>query len=207
VPHPPWADTLDLDLYEIAFLSGGPDRVVDTAVVALVETGRVRMSSPGQLAVADHARRHPVEGAVLDAIGTHGHRSLDLVTWRLAGDDRITDIGRRLTAEGLLSRRPTVRRHKGGPPLRTTAGKRLLRALEATPPVFPVHDGGSTVQVALHGRARLSDELRVSIFEPVPVSTADEKAEALRERLDATRTGGFIGRQSPGGPVGTGGVG
>lgn len=78
-----------LDLCEIAFLAGGPDRVVETAIVALVESGRVRVASPGQLALVDPVRRHPVEGAVLDAVRTKGHRSVDLVVWRLAGVDRI----------------------------------------------------------------------------------------------------------------------
>ena len=37
----------DLDLYEIAYLAGGPERAVDTALVALVQTGRIRVHSPG----------------------------------------------------------------------------------------------------------------------------------------------------------------
>ena len=40
------------DLYDVAFLAGGPVRVVDTAVVALVRAGRIRIASPGQLATA-----------------------------------------------------------------------------------------------------------------------------------------------------------
>ena len=59
-------------------------RVVDTALVALVESGRVRVHAPGELAAAEPARRHPVEAAVLDAVGTHGHRSVDTIRWRLA---------------------------------------------------------------------------------------------------------------------------
>ena len=62
----------DLDVYDIAYLAGGPARVVDTALVALVQTGRVRVHSPGRLATVDLARRHPVEAAVLDAIGPAG---------------------------------------------------------------------------------------------------------------------------------------
>src|SRR5688500_3181972 len=97
----------------MAFLGGGPDRVVETAVVALVEAGPGRIPSPGHLALVDPGRRHPVEGAVLDAIGSRGHRSLDLVSWRLAGDDRIRDVGRARVAEGLLSPRPALRRLRG----------------------------------------------------------------------------------------------
>src|SRR3954468_2302523 len=125
-----------LDLYEVAFLAGGPDRVVDTAVVALVESGRITVLAPGQLAAVDPGRRDPVEAAVLDAVGTRGHRSIDTVVFRLAGDDRIVDIGRRLRTDGLLSRRPALGRRDGGPPARTAAGRRLLRALLAEPPVF-----------------------------------------------------------------------
>ena len=40
-----------LDVYEAAYLAGGPRRVVDTAVVALVETGRVRAQTAGDLQV------------------------------------------------------------------------------------------------------------------------------------------------------------
>src|SRR5215207_2167007 len=110
-----------LDVYDIAYLAAGPDRVVDTALVALVETGRVRVQPPGQLAVAELARRHPVEAAVLDAVGTRGHRSVDVVRWRLADDDRVFAIGRRLVSAGLLSRwapRPSP----DGPPPGTDRG-------------------------------------------------------------------------------------
>jgi len=37
----------DLDVYDIACLAGGAERVVDTALVALVESGRVRVHAPG----------------------------------------------------------------------------------------------------------------------------------------------------------------
>jgi hypothetical protein len=176
-----------LDVYEIAYLAGGPERVVDTAVVALVESGRVGVPSPGQLVVVDPARRHAVEGAVLDAIGTRGHRSLDLVLWRLVGDDRLRDVGRRLVAEGLAGRRRTLRRSQAGPPIRTAAGRRLLRALVADPPIFSVHDGGSAVQVALHGRQGMQDErLRASIFD-APRETLPTGAAGLRRRISTSR--------------------
>src|SRR5918997_478829 len=80
----PAAGAHDLDLYDAAFLAGGPARVVDTALVALVRAGKLRIHSPGQLATADLTRRHPVEAAVLDAVGPTGHRSVDTIRWRLA---------------------------------------------------------------------------------------------------------------------------
>jgi hypothetical protein len=196
-----------LDVYDIAYLAAGPDRVVDTALVALVETGRVRVQPPGQLTVAELARRHPVEAAVLDAVGTRGHRSVDVVRWRLADDDRVFAIGRRLVAAGLLSRWVRGRRRTSRLPVQTTAGRQVLRDLAADPPTDPASDGGTSVLVALHGRDRLSDELRRSlIFESVPVPTAKEKAEVIRRRLDAHRDDdSFIGGNANSGFGGGGG--
>ncbi|MGY1641641.1 TIGR04222 domain-containing membrane protein [Geodermatophilus sp. SYSU D00703] len=152
-----------LDLYEVAFLAGGVPRVVDTALVAMVEAGRVRARSPGQLAVVEPSRRHPVEAAVLDAVGTRGHRSVDVVRWRLADDDRVRAVGRRLAAEGLVSRWSGVLRRGDRPPLRTAAGRRALRTWEPTDRAL---DGGSAVLVARHGRTHVTDVLlRASVFE------------------------------------------
>jgi uncharacterized protein (TIGR04222 family) len=68
------------DLYEIAYLAGGPRRVVETAVVALVENGRLRVDrATGRLHVVDASRRHPVEAVVLDAVGPRGRSVWGLV--------------------------------------------------------------------------------------------------------------------------------
>ena len=69
----------DLDIYDVAFVAGGRERVVDTAVLVLVRSGRVRVHAPGQLATVDATRRNPVEAAVLDAMGVTGHRSIDTI--------------------------------------------------------------------------------------------------------------------------------
>ncbi|MEX5720016.1 TIGR04222 domain-containing membrane protein, partial [Geodermatophilus maliterrae] len=83
----------DLDVYEVAFLAGGATRSVETAVVALVESGRVRVRSPGELTVVSPARQHPVEAAVLDALGPRGHRSVETACWRAADDPRLLELG------------------------------------------------------------------------------------------------------------------
>jgi hypothetical protein len=155
----------DLDVYDIAFLAGGPDRMVDAAVVALVQTGRVRVHSPGELATVSLTRRHPVEAAVLDAIGPAGHRSVDTVRWRLTADDRVLDVGRRLRAEGLLGGIPVPRR-SGRRLAATYAGRHLLRELTADPPADGVAAGTSAMTVALHGREAMPDRaLRAAIFD------------------------------------------
>src|SRR3954470_23881882 len=73
------------DLYDIAFLTGGAHAVVDTAVVALVESGRVRLSGTGTLRLVDATRHHPVEAAVLDGIGSPGARARATVRPRAPG--------------------------------------------------------------------------------------------------------------------------
>jgi hypothetical protein len=158
----------DLDVYDIACLAGGPARVVDTALVALVQSGRVRVYSPGQFAAVGLARRHPVEAAVLDAIGTGGHRSVDTILWRLVDDERLLDVEDRLREEGLLRRGHWLGRHAPDRRLlvRTPTGRQALRRLRTDPPVDPATDGGDAVSVALGGRAAVSDrELCAAVFD------------------------------------------
>jgi hypothetical protein len=167
-----------LDVYEISCLAGGPDRMVDTALVSLVESGRVRVTSPGCLSTASLLRRHPVEAAVLDAIGPTGHQPVDTVRWRLGTDERILDVSRRLRDEGLLSAGgslvPAVRRSRWRL-TPTYAGRHVLHELRDAPPVDGVAGGTSAMVVALHGRERMPDQaLCRSIFEapPAPVAVA-----------------------------------
>ena len=111
--------TPQLDLYQAAYLAGGPDRVVDTALVVLVSRGQVRVSAPGELATVDLTRRHPVEAAVLDAIGPAGFRSVETIRWRLSTDQRIEGLPRGLRDEGLLtSSTSAVSTTRSGPPAR-----------------------------------------------------------------------------------------
>lgn len=170
-----------LDVYAIAFLSGGLQRAVDTALVALVESGRVRVHAPGELAAVEPARRHPVEAAVLDAVGTRGHRSVDTIRWRLSRDARLTGIGPALATDGLLRRRILRGRGEWCP---TRAGRQTLARLQAQPPVDRALDGGSAMQVALAGREAMTDAgLRASIFErpALPKATGPEVGRRLRE--------------------------
>jgi hypothetical protein len=162
-----------LDVYEIACLSGGPDRMVDTALVALVELGRVQVTSPGELATASLARQHPVEAAVLDAVGPAGHRSVETIRWRLTTDDRILEVPRRLRDLGLLGSAgvvPAARRSRWrlAP---TYAGRHRLHELLDDPPVDDVAGGTSAMIVALRGREHMPDKaLCAAIFEQ-PAST------------------------------------
>jgi hypothetical protein len=159
----------DLDLYEVACLAGGPERVVDTALVALVQTGRIRAHSPGRFTAVGLARRHPVEAAVLDAIGQAGHRSVDTILWRLTDDERLLDVEDRLRRAGLLHRGAWRGRHRSPDRrlmVRTAAGRRTLRRMRAEPPADRVAAGTDAMAVAIGGRDGLPDrELCAAIFE------------------------------------------
>ncbi|MGY6654299.1 TIGR04222 domain-containing membrane protein [Amycolatopsis sp. TRM77291] len=51
-------------VYELAYLAGGPDRVVDTAIAALVDRGTLRVSSTKQLQLTGPLPADPIEKAV-----------------------------------------------------------------------------------------------------------------------------------------------
>lgn len=175
-----------LDLYDVAFLAGGQDRVVDTALVALVASGRVRVSAPGELATVSLVRRHPVEAAVLDAVGPAGHRSVETVRWRVAGDDRLLEVSRRLRDAGLLGHGvvPTARRSRWRL-VPTYAGRHLLHELRDDPPEDAVAPGTGAMAFALRGREGLADPaLWTSVFEPPPTRITLESGTRAPRGLD-----------------------
>lgn len=126
--RPASAEPRTLDLYDIAYLVGGPPWVVQTVFIALQERGvitirraRVRL----QEAQADQTDRsdqadHPVERALVGLCARRPRRVDDAVT-TLSGGPEVAEIQRRLAAGGLLT--PLRRRP-------TRAGRRLLEAAE-----------------------------------------------------------------------------
>jgi hypothetical protein len=112
-----------------------------------------------------------VAAAVLDAVGTRGHRTAGLVRQRAGTDPRVASVAGRLVDAGLLAPR-----RRGGLRL-TRDGRRVLRQLrEAVPPhsdgpadLVPLSGlpaGTSAARVALHGPPAMPDaELRAALFE------------------------------------------
>lgn len=110
-----------LDLYEVAFLAGGPGRVADTVVIALCERGRLLMRA-SRVRAADTAHgeeeaRHPLERAVLGMCDRS--RSTAQVRAALLRSLEIEGIGQRLASLGLV----TGLRHRP-----TRAGRRRVKA-------------------------------------------------------------------------------
>jgi hypothetical protein len=157
------------DLYETALLAGGPARVADTAVVALVEAARLRVLPNGRLVVVALRRRHPVEAAALDAVGQRGWRDIGSVRWRLETDPRLAGLVERLQHDGLVRPRRLPLPRRWWPAVRRTrAGRRLLRELRRRSPAEQGAGGSNASAVALYGAAGMAHRgLREDIFGPL----------------------------------------
>lgn len=157
-----------LDVYEVAHLAGGPERVADTAVVTLLGRGLLRVDPAGRLHAVGRPGSHPAEAAVLEAAGPRPRWSAATVCRRVAEDPRVVSVGERLAAEGLLRRNPLARLREGWPRLlRTGAGRRALDQWAADR--FLAGGGTEAAEVALHGTARMGDRvLHDSVFGAPP---------------------------------------
>jgi hypothetical protein len=190
---------LGSDLYEVAYLAGGPRRAVEAAVVALVEDGRLRVTlATGHLHLTDPRRRHPVEAAVLDAAGPRAGRSIDGIAWRVRTDARLAALADRLQQAGLVSRRggvhATAERTWTALGL-TGAGRRELRRLRSAPAVVARTEA---LAVALDGpRAWADAERRAAVFAPpppyVPTTPGPSVREVRRSSSGVYPHGGSVG--------------
>jgi hypothetical protein len=151
-------ELLSCDAYDVAQLAGGLPRVVDTAVVNLLEHGRLAVDGVGRLRAVGRAV-HPVEAAVLELAGPRPRRTIVSLRLRACEDPRLTGVGERLVTEGLLRRNPLAALSGSRPSHRcTAAGRRVLAERRATPPA-----SGSTVDVALGGATRMTDQVRYEL--------------------------------------------
>lgn len=97
-------DPGELDAYDLAWPAGGRDRVVDTAIAALVHRKQLRVTRGGDLcAVAGDGRpEEPVERAVLGTVEAHGgaRRARD-VRRDVGGGPEVEAVRLRLEQRGL----------------------------------------------------------------------------------------------------------
>nr|WP_044955907.1 TIGR04222 domain-containing membrane protein [Streptomyces clavuligerus] len=90
------------DVHEAAFLSGGPPRVVDTALAAMNGDGRLLIGEPGIVSVADRVVRHPVQQAVYDTLDNAPNGSVVHLRARAMRHHTVQGIGDGLARRGLL---------------------------------------------------------------------------------------------------------
>jgi hypothetical protein len=96
----------DLDVYQVAYLCGGPERPAMVVLVALCEDRQIKISSVRhRVDTVRRAPRDPVEVAALDAIPRHG-RVLGPAVQIIARSAAVEEIGRTLRAERLLPDSP-----------------------------------------------------------------------------------------------------
>ena len=96
-----------LDLYDVAYLTGGPQRMMEVALVALHERGMVRIRVSRVRAVdeaVDHPDAHPFERAIVDLCRRRSRDTLTLLGDVRAGPEA-EEIERRMVSSGLLTRR------------------------------------------------------------------------------------------------------
>ncbi|SER31448.1 TIGR04222 domain-containing protein [Lentzea xinjiangensis] len=92
-----------LDMDELAFLAGGPRRVVETSIARLLTAGELRTSRRGTVQVTSTAHSpNPVDRAVIADGQRYTNRTVSLMIPALAADEAVTAIGRRLEDMGLV---------------------------------------------------------------------------------------------------------
>ncbi|WP_431772667.1 TIGR04222 domain-containing membrane protein [Streptomyces cucumeris] len=90
-----------LDLYETAFLAGGPRRVVDLALVAMYRERRLLLAHTGWVTVVDPEGRDALERSVISTIGPEGQSPVPAVRTALAAAEPVRALADRLVDAGL----------------------------------------------------------------------------------------------------------
>ncbi|WP_166658195.1 TIGR04222 domain-containing membrane protein [Actinokineospora alba] len=92
-----------LSLDELAYLAGGPRRVVETAVARLIDRDKVRPSRKGTVRVVEGSTAtDPIDQAVLADIKRNQERSIGLLVDKVGRRDVVRKLGEALARKGLL---------------------------------------------------------------------------------------------------------
>ncbi|WP_327113255.1 TIGR04222 domain-containing membrane protein [Streptomyces sp. NBC_01341] len=91
----------ELNLYETAFLAGGPHRVADLALVSMHLRRRLLLAHTGWATVVDPEGRDEVERTVIRAIGPDGQSRIAPIRAAAAAADAMRALADRLVAAGL----------------------------------------------------------------------------------------------------------
>ncbi|MGR8007480.1 TIGR04222 domain-containing membrane protein [Streptomyces hypolithicus] len=90
------------DLMEIAFLSGGPARTVDTALATMYADGRLAIGGPGVVSPRSTVARDPVERAVLAELAAAPNGALHHLRHAVMRGAAVQEIGDSLAFRGLM---------------------------------------------------------------------------------------------------------
>jgi hypothetical protein len=149
----------ELDVYQVAYLCGGPRRVALAAVAAMAQDGRIKISRARHRVQAVHRRAgQPVERAVLEAVPASG-TVLGPLLEEVARSAAVRELLEGLRRGGLVGRHSL-----GGHPHLSAAGHAARRELQDSGADAP---GGR--RVAVLGTAGITDAgLRGIVETPDP---------------------------------------
>ncbi|WP_308439421.1 TIGR04222 domain-containing membrane protein [Streptomyces vinaceus] len=91
----------ELNLYETAYLAGGPRRVAELTLLSMQRGRRLLLARTGWATVVDPVGRDPHEHAVLAALGPDGQAPVVAVRSAAARDEAVRVLADRLDAAGL----------------------------------------------------------------------------------------------------------
>jgi hypothetical protein len=142
-------EDVELNVHQLAYLCGGPERVALAAVVALYEDGHIAIArARRRVTVLHRDQTDPVRAAVVAAVPQTG-RTLGFVLAEVPESGAVADIERTLRDRGLAP-------GSGFSALwssRVRAARALSRRLMADPPADP----GDPRRVAILGAAAIRD--------------------------------------------------
>lgn len=149
----------DLDLYQVAYLCGGPIRVAQVALLGMYADHRIEIGPARQrITVINRNPRHPVEAAAFELLPDSGS-PLWPAMFRIAAHPAISEVGAGLRMKGLLPRRKWPRPRRGH-----------HRRGDAAQSMDP---GDGLQRVAVLGTAGIEDERIRRAFERPDSRTAD----------------------------------
>lgn len=94
-----------LDMDELAYLAGGPRRVVETSIARLLTSGELRTSRRGTVQVTSTSQSlNQVDRAVITDSQRYTNRTVNLMIPAVSKDGVVTAIGQRLEDMGLVVR-------------------------------------------------------------------------------------------------------
>ncbi|MET9498098.1 TIGR04222 domain-containing membrane protein [Streptomyces sp. NPDC006552] len=138
----------ELSLYETAFLSGGPARVVDVTLVSMARSSRLLLAHTGWATVVDPEGRDEMERAVIGAIGPAGQSPIAPLRTATAAGDAVRALADRLVAAGLAVP-DTARAAVAGAARQVRAATVAVVGLGAAAVLLPGRTAGEQPPVAL----------------------------------------------------------
>jgi hypothetical protein len=177
----------ELDVYQVAYLCGGPRRVALAAAAAMAQDGRIKISRLRHRVQAVHRRAgQPVERAVLDAVPASG-KVLGSLLQEVARSAAVQELIEGLRRGGLVGHHSLA-----GHPHLSAAGRTVRKELADCGAEAPGERG-----VAVLGTAGITDAGLRGIFETPDPAPGGELAGRRTRKNAALHTHGDIPSDPP----------